>query len=122
MKLHLSQSTGENRFSAYGAGYVAVNGVRYGRSVVVTPRSVTDWNVTAFEQLGAPDFEFVSRPGIEIVLLGTGAVQRFPGAELMRAIAAAGVGLEVMDTRAACRTYNILAAEGRRVAAAILIE
>jgi uncharacterized protein len=56
----------------------------------------------------------------EIVILGTGASQRFPRPELSRALAASGVGVEVMDSRAACRTYNVLATEGRRVAAAIL--
>jgi uncharacterized protein len=57
----------------------------------------------------------------EVVVLGTGAAQRFPPPELARALAATGVGVEVMDTRAACRTYNILASEGRKVAAAVLI-
>jgi uncharacterized protein len=56
----------------------------------------------------------------EIVILGTGAAQRFPRRDLMRELAAAGVGVEIMDSRAACRTYNILATEGRKVVAAIL--
>ena len=57
----------------------------------------------------------------EVVVLGTGSAQRFPAKELARALAATGVGVEVMDTRAACRTYNILASEGRKVAAAVLV-
>ena len=122
MKLHLSRSAGQNVFSGYGADYVAVNNVRYEKSVLVTPEAVTEWNVSAFEALTASDFEFVARLGVEIVVFGTGAAQRFPRPELMRALALAGVGLEVMDSKAACRTYNILAAEGRKVVAAILVE
>jgi len=120
MKLHLSRSAGQNVFSGYGADYVAVNNVRYEKSVLVTPEAVTEWNVSAFEALTASDFEFVARLGVEIVVFGTGAAQRFPRPELVRALA--GVGLEVMDSKAACRTYNILAAEGRKVVAAILVE
>ncbi len=122
MKLHLSQSAGQNLFSGYGAGYVAVNNVRYGKSVVVTPQSVTEWQVSGFEGLTAADFEFVVTLRPEIVVFGTGAAQCFPRPELARALAATGAGLEVMDSRAACRTYNILAAEGRKVIAAILVE
>lgn len=122
MKLHLSWSAGQNVFSGYGADYVAVNNVRYEKSVLVTPEAVTEWNVSAFEALTASDFEFVARLGAEIVVFGTGAAQRFPRPELVRALAGAGVGLEVMDSKAACRTYNILAAEGRKVVAAILVE
>ena len=58
----------------------------------------------------------------EVVVLGTGPAQRFPRPELARALAASGAGVEVMDSKAACRTYNILAAEGRSVVAAILLE
>lgn len=122
MKLHLSRSAGQNVFSGYGADYVAVNNVRYEKSVLVTPEAVTEWNVSAFEALTASDFEFVARLGVEIVVFGTGAAQRFPRPDLVRALAGAGVGLEVMDSKAACRTYNILAAEGRKVVAAILVD
>jgi uncharacterized protein len=122
VKLHLVENAGQNFFSGYGPGYVAVNNLRYARSVVVTPQAVAEWHVTGVQALAAADFEFVARLNVEIVLLGTGMQQRFPGPELMRAIAESGAGLEVMDTKAACRTYNILAAEGRRVAAAIVVE
>jgi uncharacterized protein len=68
------------------------------------------------------DFAFIGEAKPEIVILGTGATQRFPAPELTRALAATGVGVEVMDSKAACRTYNILVTEGRKVIAAILIE
>ena len=120
MKLHLMPNAGLQLFSGYGAGYVAVNHVRYEKCVVVTPQAVTEWAVTDFERITGADFGFIADLKPEIVLFGTGATQRFPRPELARALAAIGVGVEVMDSRAACRTYNILAAEGRKVAAAIL--
>ena len=72
-------------------------------------------------QLAPQDFAFIAELKPEIVILGTGSRQRFPGPELGRALAACGAGVEIMDTRAPCRTYNILASEGRKVAAAVLI-
>lgn len=122
MKLHLTSGAGQNRFSGYGAGYVTVNNVRYGKNVVVSPQGVTEWRAGRFEALVADDFGFIAELQPEIVIFGTGTTQRFPPPELARALAAAGAGLEVMDTRAACRTYNILAAEGRKVVAAILLD
>ena len=120
MKLHLTQDPGLQLFSAYGAGFVTVNNVRYEKCVVVSPQAVIEWRVSGFEALTAADFGFIESLKPEIVILGTGAVQRFPRPELTRALVATGVGVEVMDSRAACRTYNILATEGRRVVAAIL--
>ena len=120
MKLHLTRDASLQLFSGYGPGFVAVNGVRYDKCVVVSPQAVTEWIVAGFDALTVADFGFVERLKPEIVILGTGAAQRFPGRELLRALAAAGVGVESMDSRAACRTYNILATEGRKVVAAIL--
>jgi len=122
MKLHLMHAAGLQLFSGYGAGYVAVNSVRHENCVVVSPQAVTEWAVTDFEALTRADFGFIVELKPEILIFGTGATQRFPRNELAKALSATGVGVEVMDTRAACRTYNILASEGRRVVAAILIE
>lgn len=122
MKLHLMPGAGLQLFSGYGAGYVAVNQVRYEKCVVVTPQGVSEWKVADFETLAPADFEFIAELKPEIVILGTGARQRFPGPELAGALAGSGSGVEVMDSRAACRTYNILAAEGRKVVAAIVLE
>jgi uncharacterized protein len=122
MKLHLTPAAGLQLFSGYGVGYVSVNNVRYERSVLVTPQSVSEWAAGNFEALAAGDFSFIAELGPEIVILGTGERQRFPGPQLARALAASGAGVEVMDTRAACRTYNILASEGRKVVAAIVLD
>jgi uncharacterized protein len=122
MKLHLAANEGRQLFSGYGQGYVAVNNVRYERNVLVTPQAVVEWPAGGFEALTVADFEFMQEAQPEILILGTGARQRFLAPELARALAATGAGVEIMDTRAACRTYNILVAEGRKVMAAILIE
>ena len=120
--MHLMQGTGLQLFSGYGAGFVAVNNVRYEKCVVVTPQAVIEWGVSGFEALTVAHFGFIESMKPEIMILGTGAAQRFPRPELARALAATGVGVEVMDSRAACRTYNILATEGRKVLAAVLVE
>ncbi|MNC85099.1 hypothetical protein D3C83_06760 [compost metagenome] len=121
MKLHQTPDAGLQLFTGYGAGYVAVNRTRHEKCVLVTPQEVAEWKVTAFDVLTAADFGFIADLKPEIVVFGTGAIQRFPRPDLARALAAAGVGVEIMDTRAACRTYNILASEGRKVVAAILL-
>ena len=122
MKLHLARSEGRNLFTGYGDGYVAVNDRRHQGSLVVAPdHEVTAWNAESFDALTPAHFEALLEWKPEIVILGTGGRLRFPRPELTRALADAAVGFEAMDTRAACRTYNILMAEGRAVVAAILI-
>jgi uncharacterized protein len=120
LKLHLASAGGANVFTSYGDGYVVVNERRYERSLVVMPdRLWSDWEATSFEALTAHHMEMLAGFDAEVTLLGTGQQLRFPSAPLLRPMA--GRGLEVMDVQAACRTYNILAAEGRRVAAALLL-
>ena len=123
MKLHLAGPTADNLFTGYGAGYVAVNQARYEKSLVVMPDRIIEGSLpTTVADLTSGHFEFLLGLKPEIVLLGTGGALRFPAPELSRCLAAAGIGLEAMSTSAACRTYNILSAEGRRVLAAVLIE
>jgi uncharacterized protein len=88
--------------------------------VVLRDRLVTDWQPAGFDELDAADFALLAEMKPEIVLLGTGGRLRFPRPELTRALIEARIGLEVMDIQAACRTFNILAAEERKVAAALL--
>ena len=122
MKLHLDAPRGRNAFTGYGAGYVTVNGARYERSLVVLPeRLIADWPPTAFETLAASHLAALTGLGLELVLLGTGASLRFPDPEIIRPLIDARIGLEIMDVPAACRTYNILMAEERKVAAALLL-
>jgi uncharacterized protein len=114
--------SGVNLFTGYGAGYVVVNHVRYEAHLIVLPESIIhDWDVPGFAGLTVQHFEHLVSLKPEIVLLGTGATLRFPPPALSRCLTAARIGLEVMDTSAACRTYNILTAEGRKVLAALLV-
>jgi uncharacterized protein len=119
VKLHQAVAGG-NTFTGYGADYVAVNGVRREKSSIVLVDRVLDWDVAGFEALRPEDFDVLATLGVDIVLLGTGARQRFPHPRLTARLAKAGIGVEVMDLRAACRTFNILVAEERKVAAALL--
>jgi uncharacterized protein len=123
VKLHLSERTGQNAFTGYGPGYVAVNDERHAASLVVLPdRLITDWPATEFDALAPDHLEILVEFAPEIVLLGTGSCIRFPRAEVIRPLIEAGIGVEVMDVAAACRTYNILLAEDRKVCAALLLE
>jgi len=122
VKLHASGPSGVNTITGYGEGYVMVNGERRASSVVILPDRIEQWAVQGFDQLRAEHFTFLKNLEAEIVLLGTGARQRFPHPRLTAELAQAGIGLEVMDLQAACRTYNILVAEERKVAAALLFE
>jgi len=121
MKLQLEQTAGRCLFTGYGTGYVAVSHTHYERPIVVTRDAVEPWDVDAFTTLGSEHFTRLLARFPEIVLLGTGAQLRFPAPAVTRPLAAAGVGLEVMDTYAACRTFNILSSEGRRVLAAVFV-
>ncbi|HJW23986.1 MAG TPA: Mth938-like domain-containing protein [Rhodocyclaceae bacterium] len=123
MKLHLSNTAGLNIFTAYGEGYIAINNQRHEGNVIVLPTELRpDWTAATPGNLTEADMQQLLGLGTEIVLLGTGSRLRFPPGPLLRPFAAAGIGLEVMDLQAACRTYNILATEGRKVAAALLFD
>lgn len=123
LKLHASSNPSVNAFSAYGDGYVDVNGVRFSHSVVVLPdRDVLAWQAARFTDLTTASFDLIAELAPEIVVFGSGARQRFPHPRLLAPLSSRGIGVETMDVHAACRTYNILVAEGRKVAAALLIE
>lgn len=122
LKLHLSGPSEQNMFTGYGNGYVMVNQARYERNLIILPdRIIENWEAETFEQLTAEHFECLLPLQPEMVLFGTGTTLRFPHPSLTKTLIASKIGVEVMDTSAVCRTYNILTAEGRRVAAALLI-
>lgn len=92
-------------------------------SFVITPnRLLQEWPPAALEQLSAAHLADLKSLEMEVLLLGTGRQIRFPAAGQMAALVELGVGYEVMDSAAACRTYNILAGEGRKVVAAVIME
>ena len=111
----------------YGPGWVGLghNGVaeKIEHSVVIGSRGEKfDWHCTRFEQLTQEHFTLLAKTRPELVIFGSGARLRFPPPAFLRALMAERIGVETMDTLAACRTYNILAGEGRQVIAALLIE
>ena len=121
MKLQLVQNEGRNAITAYGEGYVSVNAIRYSSNLVVLPdRLLPDWTQASFTTLNVTDFKLLASLDAEIFLLGTGNQLRFPRPELLRPLIQAQKGLEVMDIQAACRTYNVLVSEGRKVAAGLI--
>ncbi|MEP7155635.1 MAG: Mth938-like domain-containing protein [Betaproteobacteria bacterium] len=121
MKLHLNITDGLNNISAHGAGFVIINQQRYETPVVVMPdRLISPWEIG--DTPSSADFEAVLQLKPELVVFGSGAAFRFPDPRIMAMFAKAKIGFDVMDTPAACRTYNVLMSEGRNVAAALLVE
>ena len=122
MKFERDDAQGRNTFTGYGEGHVVVNGKRHAASLVVSgDRLITDWPAASVESLSADHLAAIVELAPEIVLLGTGAKFTFPDPSLLTPLYKAGIGVEVMDTPAACRTYNILLAEGRNVVAALIV-
>jgi uncharacterized protein len=120
MKLHV-QTGIPQLVTGTGDGWVRVNAQEYRQNLVLTPDAVfPGWAPSGFAGLAEADFAALLAYAPAIVLLGTGPTQRFPLPALSRALVNAGVGMEVMNTPAACRTFNILASEGRLVVAALL--
>jgi uncharacterized protein len=123
MRISLDKPKSSNSISAYRPGVVTIGGVEYRRSLIVHPqRIVTDWNVPGPAALDRPRIEEALALEPEILLLGTGDRLSFPEASLYAAVVNAGIGFEVMDTPAACRTFNILLSEDRQVVAALMLE
>ena len=109
--------------TAHGPGWVAINNERVEQSVVLGSRGERFvWNCARFEELGPEHFAQLAAIGAETVIFGSGARIRFPQPAWLRPLIDRRIGLETMDTAAACRTYNILAGEGRHVLAALLVE
>lgn len=122
MKLHLANLGDTKLFTAHAADYVMVNGERFRSSIVVCAQEVrNDWVVTGFDALEEADFTYFLDLKPDVLLLGTGAQQRFAPPRLYRMLTDAGIAVEFMTTPAACRTYNILVAEDRKVVAAVLL-
>ncbi len=120
MKLHLANPKNRNICTGYGAGYIAVNGTQHHGSLLVMPEQlVTDWPVPTLDALTTTAMEALLELHPEVIILGTGQAQRFPHPSLFGTLTAARIGIEIMSTPAACRTYNILMNEERRVLAAM---
>ena len=122
MKFKLDNPSADYVFGNYGDGKLKVNQTDYDSSLIIFPDMLhTDWPVSSVNELEVQHFEEIIARSPDIVLLGTGQQQKFPSVELRRSLVQAQLNLEIMDTAAACRTYNLLVAEGRDVAAAVII-
>jgi uncharacterized protein len=122
MKLQPDKSDVQS-ISGYGPGWVGVGAEKITRSVIISSQGARiDWPSERFEDLGAAHFAALAELDAEVVIFGSGSRIRFPQPAWLRPLMARRIGIETMDTAAACRTYNVLAQEGRRVAAALLLE
>ena len=122
MKFQPETGDGVNWVTRHAAGQVWIGTVAFGRSIVVPwVGAVLDWDAPDAAALRPAHFERIAELAPEVVLYGSGASLRFPSPALLRSLYARGIGVETMDTAAACRTYNVLAGEGRRVVAALIV-
>jgi uncharacterized protein len=122
MKFMLDNNRDGYAIQGYEAGQIVIDEKIYQQSLILLPNQViADWSPNSVAELATADFAQLAELGVEIVLLGTGREQRFPHPSLCLPLMQQRIGLEVMDTAAACRTYNILMTEGRRVAAALFM-
>jgi uncharacterized protein len=123
MKLHSSSTEKYQTVTGYDRHGVEINAQRYDYSVLVMPEvAPRPWDVTRFEDLSATHFEQIAADKPDVVILGTGEKQRFVHPRLITSLSSQRIGVESMDSHAACRTYNILMGEGRKVTLALIIE
>lgn len=122
MKIHSDIITVQS-ISGYGPGWIGVGSEKIYASVVIgSGGERLAWECSRFEELSASHFELLAALHTELVIFGSGERLRFPQGAWIKSLIDKQIGLETMDTAAACRTYNILAGEGRRVVVALLIE
>ncbi len=123
MKLHSDPQSAQNTITGYGIGYIEVNKNPYSYALIIQPDGdLTPWSVEEFSELSADHFARLCAFDPELVIIGTGKRQLFIKPQILQPLINAKIGFEMMDSQAACRTYNILMQEGRRVLAAILLE
>ncbi len=123
MKLHSTITQQYQTVTAYDETGVEINAMPYAYSLLVLPEvKPVAWPVSSFESLTEENFEQINQTNPDVVILGTGKKQRFVHPRLTKSLTVKQVGVESMDNQAACRTYNILMTEGRKVALALIIE
>lgn len=123
MKLYRDDVEGLLLITSYDGSHIAINRERHEKSLLVMPgHEVAVWGASGFDALTEADFAQIFALSPALVIVGTGGRQRFPKHVLLRPLIDAGIGFEIMDTGSACRTYNILAAEGREVAVALMLD
>jgi len=122
MKLQPDRAEGVNIINAHTPESVSVNGEAFMVSVLVPPTGpIVPWGAASLADLTQAHFDRIAQAKPELVVFGSGSRLRFPPPALLRSLMAARIGIETMDTAAACRTYNILVGEGRQVMAALIV-
>ena len=122
MKLHATTTQQYQTVTAYDDAGIEINAVRFSHSLLVLPETAPmDWAVVSFDALAQEHFDQIQACSPDVVILGTGQRQRFVHPRLINGLTTLRIGVECMDNQAACRTYNILMAEGRKVALALII-
>lgn len=121
MRVSLDFNDAQHLVRSYDEGRVVVDEYHVDRSVLISAERVDPWGPGSFAELAREHFAAIAELEPEIVVVGTGARQQFPHPRLTQPLLERGIGVEVMDTGAACRTYNIIRGEGRRVVAALLM-
>ena len=122
MKFAEDHNSANYKISAYDEESIAINGLPHSQSLVLSPMELlTNWAPTNYADLRVDHLDEIYAMKPEIIILGTGQTQRFPPAEILRRLAKEQIGFEIMDTQAACRTFNILMAEDRTVVAGLFL-
>jgi uncharacterized protein len=123
VKLPSDPHSGANTITGYGDGYVEINKTPYSHAVLLSSDGeIQQWSVKSFDDLAMAHFSQMAALKPELIIIGTGIRQRFPRPELLKTLIEAKIGFEVMNSQAACRTYNILVGEGRQVLLALIVE
>ncbi|GMR21518.1 MAG: Mth938-like domain-containing protein [Gammaproteobacteria bacterium] len=115
-------TSGSNSIQAYRQGEIIINEKRINCSVVITPDKILEWAPQNFDAITSEHIDQLADYQPEIVILGTGERQQFPAPHITAGLLVQGIGVEIMNTDAACRTFNVLLSENRRVVAAMILE
>lgn len=122
MKLHATPTQQYQTVTGYEDDWIEINARRFDHSLIVLPEvAPVRWQVESFDALQASDFAPIDAHVPDLLILGTGRRQRFASPKLVASLLSKQIGVECMDNQAACRTYNILMAEGRKVALALIL-
>lgn len=123
MKFAEDHNSSNYKISAYDEQSISINGLPHMQSLVISPMELlSTWEPATYEELSEPHLDAIYAMKPEIIILGTGLKQRFPPPEILRRLAKEQIGYEIMDTQAACRTFNILMAEDRTVVAGMFFD
>jgi len=123
MKFAEDHNSARYKITAYDRDSIGINGRLHTQSLILSPMElITDWEPESYRDLRADHLDALYQLGAEVILLGTGEKQIFPDKSVLKRLSQGNTGFEIMDTPAACRTFNIIMAEGRTVVAALFLD